>query len=53
MVLPVCVSAMMILPSLGHILVPLAGISFLLSVVVFFLSFLATPYRLGSLFLWP
>jgi hypothetical protein len=42
---------MMVLPTLGRYLISVAGVSFLLSVFAFVLSFVATPYRLGSLFL--
>lgn len=34
----------------GPYLLDLALISFVLSVVIFFISFLATPYRFGSVF---
>lgn len=51
LVVVLSVSVMMILPNLGTLLVPVAALAFLLSLVTFAVSFLATPYRLGSLFL--
>lgn len=45
------VTTMLFLPGIGRVLVRIAALSFLLSFLVFFVSFLATPYRLGSLFL--
>lgn len=37
-------------PAVTPYLLGLAILSFLLTVVVFFISFLANPYRLGSIF---
>lgn len=51
LVVVVSVSVMMVLPGIGRYLIPVAGLSFLLSILVFVVSFLATPYRFGSLFL--
>lgn len=47
------ITAMMIVPQAGFILIPVAGVSFLLTFVVLVLSFAATPHRLGRLFLRP
>jgi predicted nucleic acid-binding Zn ribbon protein len=47
----VCMSLVMVLPGIGPLLVRLAALGFALSFVMFFVSFLATPHRLGSLFL--
>jgi hypothetical protein len=44
-------SLVMVLPGIGPLLVRLAALGFALSFVMFFVSFLATPHRLGSLFL--
>lgn len=44
------ITAMMIVPQAGSILIPVAAVSFLLTVVVLVLSFVATPHRLGRLF---
>jgi predicted nucleic acid-binding Zn ribbon protein len=51
MAVVVLMTITMLLPGFGPLLVRLAGLAFLLSLVAFVLSFLATPYRLGSLFL--
>jgi hypothetical protein len=51
MVVVLGVSVMMVLPSVGRYLVPVVAVSFLLSVLAFVVSFVATPYRFGSLFL--
>jgi hypothetical protein len=40
-----------VLPPLGRIFVPIAGVSFLLALVVLFIAFTATPHRFGRLFL--
>lgn len=50
-VVVVSVTLMLFVPGLGRLLVRIAALSFLLAFLVFFVSFLATPYRLGSLFL--
>jgi len=42
---------MMLLPPLARIFVPIAGVSFLLALVVFVVAFMATPHRFGRLFL--
>lgn len=49
----VMMTGVMVLPAFGLLFVRLAAIAFLLSVLVLTISFVATPYRLGSLFLWP
>lgn len=51
MVVVILVTLTMIVPSIGPLLIRLSALSFVLSVVVFVISFLATPYRFGSLFL--
>lgn len=51
LVVVVAMSVAMFLPGFGRVLIAVAGLAFLLSFLVFFISFLATPYRLGSLFL--
>lgn len=51
MVVVVSVTIMMIIPAIGPLLLRLAALSFVLSLVVFLISFLATPSRFGSLFL--
>lgn len=50
-VVTLSVTAMMIVPIIGPLLVRIAGLSFLLALLVFLFSFLATPHRFGSLFL--
>lgn len=52
LLLVVVVSMMVttVLPAFSPLLIRLAAVAFLFCVVVFFISFLATPYRLGSLF---
>ncbi|WP_218818941.1 hypothetical protein [Halorubrum vacuolatum] len=37
-------------PTLGRAMIAVSGVAFVLSVVVFFISFLVTPYRFGSVF---
>jgi len=49
----VSMTLLMLSPSAASILLPAAALSFVAAFAVFFLSFLATPSRLGSLFLWP
>ncbi len=49
----VLMTAVMFLPAYGHLLVQLAGLAFLLAILALVVSFVASPYRLGSLFLWP
>jgi len=51
LVVVVAMSVAMFVPGLGRILLVVAGLSFLSCVVSFAVSFVATPYRLGSLFL--
>lgn len=51
LVMVLAVTAMMIVPRAGRILIPVAGVSFLLTFVVLVISFAATPHRLGRLFL--
>lgn len=51
MTVAVSMTITLLAPTIGPVLVYLAVVSFLLSLVVFFVSFLATPHRFGSLFL--
>lgn len=51
MVVVVAMTITMMVPRFGPVLVVIAGLSFLLSFVTFFVSFVATPHRLGRLFL--
>jgi len=51
LVMIVVMTVLMFVPSVGTFLLPIAALSFLLAVLTLFVSFLATPYRLGSLFL--
>lgn len=48
----ILMTAVLLLPFLSLLFVQLAGIAFVLSLLVFAISFVATPYRFGSLFLW-
>jgi hypothetical protein len=47
----VFMSVLILVPSIGRVLIGLAGLAFLFSFATLVLSFLATPYRLGGLFL--
>jgi len=47
----VCMSFLIVVPSIGRVLIGVAAVAFMLSFVMLFVSFVATPYRLGSLFL--
>lgn len=49
----VSITLLMFVPQFASVLIPAAGLSFLLCILVFFVSFVATPHRLGSLFLRP
>ncbi len=49
----VLMTAVLFLPAYGILFVRLAAVAFLASVLTLVVSFVATPYRLGSLFLWP
>jgi predicted nucleic acid-binding Zn ribbon protein len=51
MIVVIAISVLMVVPSIGRVVVAVAGLSFALAFVMLFVSFLATPYRLGSLFL--
>ena len=51
LVVVVCMSVLIVVPSIGRVLIGLAGFAFLFSFVTILISFLATPYRLGGLFL--
>lgn len=51
MVVVVSISIMMFVPAIGPLLIRLAALAFILSLLVFLVSFLATPSRFGSLFL--
>ena len=51
LVVVVSMTVLMFVPSVGIYLLPVAGLAFLLSGLVLLVSFLATPYRFGSLFL--
>lgn len=45
-------TAVVLLPVLSLLFVQLAGVAFLLALLTFTISFLATPYRFASPFLW-
>ncbi|WP_166377350.1 hypothetical protein [Halorubrum sp. BOL3-1] len=45
-------TAVLLLPFLSLLFVRLAGLAFVLSLLVFAVSFASTPYRFGSLFRW-
>lgn len=47
----ISMSALMMVPSVGRFLIGVGGFAFVLAFVMLFVSFVATPYRLGSLFL--
>jgi len=47
----VSMTVLMFVPAIGPLLVHVAALSFLLSIAMFLVSFLATPHRFGSLFL--
>jgi len=52
MAMVILMTITMVVPQYGRLLISLAALSFLLSLGMFFVSFLATPSsRLGSLFL--
>lgn len=51
LVVVVCMSIVIVLPWIGPLPIVVAGLSFVLAFVMLFVSFVATPYRLGSLFL--
>lgn len=53
LVVVVMMSAAMVLPVYGLLFVRVAAVAFLATVLTLVISFVATPYRLGSLFLWP
>lgn len=53
LVMIISMTILMVLPTIGSVLLPVALVSFALAFVTFIISFLATPSRLGSLFLWP
>lgn len=48
----VLMTAVLLLPFLSLLFVQLAGVAFVLALLVFVVSFMSTPYRFGSLFLW-
>ena len=52
MAVVVLMTAVIVLPVFGVLLVQLAGVAFVLALVTFTISFLATPYRFASPFLW-
>lgn len=47
----VSMTVAMFVPSLGRVLLGLAALSFLLTLLTFFVSFVVTPYRFGNFFL--
>jgi len=47
----VAMTVAMFVPSLGPVLLGLAALSFLLTLLTFAVSFVATPYRFGTIFL--
>lgn len=49
----VSMTLVMLSPSAASVLLPVAALSFVAAFAAFFVSFFATPSRLGSLFLWP
>jgi len=51
LVLVVSMSILMVVPSFAGLLLGLAALSFVLAFLVVVVSFVATPHRLGSLFL--
>lgn len=51
MALIILMSGAIIFPTIGPIAVGLAALSFILSFITFIISFLARPYRFGTLFL--
>lgn len=51
MAVVVSMTLIMFVPGIGRLFIGIAAVSFLLSLVAFFISFLATPHRLGSIFL--
>lgn len=52
MLMVILMTITMVVPQGGVWLVRAAAVLFVLSLVTFFLSFLVTPSRFGSLFLW-
>ena len=53
LVVVVLMTVVMVVPVYQLLLIRLAAIAFVVTVVILVISFLATPHRLGSLFLWP
>ena len=49
----VLMTAVLLSPVYRLLLIRLAALAFLCSLLAILLSFLATPHRLGRLFLWP
>ena len=52
MAVVVLMTAVMVLPVFSFLFVQLAGAAFVLALLTFTMSFLATPYRFASPFLW-
>lgn len=53
LVVVLTVMAMMFVPRIGALLIPVAAVSFVLALVILLVSFAATPHRFGRLFLRP
>lgn len=51
LIVVITMTVLMFLPQHASVLIQFAGLSFLLSLAALVVSFLATPYRLGWLFL--
>lgn len=51
LVIVVSMTVLMFVPSVGSVLLPVTALAFLFAVLTLVVSFLATPDRLGSLFL--
>jgi len=52
MVVVILMTVVMVSPIFSLLLVQVAGVAFLLALLTFVVSFLATPYRFASPFLW-
>jgi hypothetical protein len=46
-------TGVMLSPVYRILLIQLAGLAFVCAVIALLVSFVATPHRLGRLFLWP
>ncbi|MES3517669.1 MAG: hypothetical protein PPP58_08405 [Natronomonas sp.] len=52
MLVVVLMTVVVLVPEIGGLLLPFVALSFLLSLLTVLASFLVTPSRFGSLFLW-